>query len=352
MVHDLNDVRFARMKNWLTIQKNIGIDRVKFYFAQNYNHFKDILNKEFNEYVEIVDYRLDFDFICQFHIELKRNNKYSPIFDMLLNNCKTFYNIFFNTSITSMRNAHEKLCTNDCLLNFKYEYEFTTNYDFDEFIFPRKFPSNNYTYFNSQSTNDCKNSLTQFSFNYSMYEYAMRLTQTYGPNVGFFHFENVMFLTVPENVWFIEKLLSPVQERIKLRVSSGNEATFKISPRNFKQIDEIFQLQMLVECLNVTITEKNRFDSIWNVPYAILINYRWGKSLYNTNLTITYNQHHSDYLESSGRRVFVSIDDGYVAHFRENFGSFLNGECYSFSYFRFDLEYYQFLAYLNTIAKF
>lgn len=244
-----------------------------------------------------------------------------------------------------MFNYHEKVCTNDCLLNFKYQYEFTTNYDFDEIIFPRKFLTNDHTYFNSAQ--NCTSSLDNFNFNYSMYDYAMRLSQLYGKNIGYFRFENVVFLTSYE-AKFLQNMLT-VSNRIVFFENSGNRISLTISPSHFKKIDEIFELQQFIECLNETILNHGKFQNLWNVPYAILINNRLGKSLYNTNLTITYNQHHSDYLEPEARYFNVPIDDGYVSHIKTDIYGFLRGQKYSFTNFRLDMEYYHFLAHLSMI---
>lgn len=65
-IYDLDRQEVNRIKSWLKIQKSIGIDRVKLYFSRvEDSTIKSKLLQEFRNYLEIVDYRLDFDYICK-----------------------------------------------------------------------------------------------------------------------------------------------------------------------------------------------------------------------------------------------------------------------------------------------
>lgn len=85
-----------------------------------------------------------------------------------------------------------------------------------------------------------------------------------------------------------------------------------------------------------------KLDSIWNVPYALLINNRFGKSIFNTNLKLAYNQHYSEYLQRGAKKSLLPIDESYVVHYRNNFKYFFVNQRYSFSHFRFDVEFINF----------
>lgn len=348
MVYELKNRKLNQLKNWLKIQKSIGIDRIKFYFASVEDSIKTELKQEFGNYIDIIDYKLDFDVICKYPLLLNLTSKVDNItIKYLYENCVDFYYRYFDGSKFYMFNANEVLCTNDCLLGFKYQYEFTTNYDIDEVIFPRKFFSNDYSYFKSVST--CNQSLNTFDFNYSIYDYAVNLTRKYGSNIGYFHFENVNFLSLPEVSNQAKSFLNnnTIATQLVLRDNAGI-VHLNIDPTHNRTIREMKEMNSLLDCYNGTIFNGNKLDSIWNVPYAVLLNHRLGKSIFNTNLTLFYNQHNADYLESDARNVTLSIDEGYSVHIRSHFYNLFIRQRYSFSHFRLDIEFYQFIAYLNT----
>lgn len=350
MVRNLNEVRRKRMRNWLEIQKQIGIDRVRLYFARVDKTIETSLKDEFKDFIDIVPYRLEYENICKFSIQLKNNEKDREIINYIVDNCLQFYRVYFNESKVFMINHHEKICTNDCLLNFKYEYEFATNYDFDEFIFPRKFPTNDLSHF--KTTSSCNNTSAVSLTGYNIYDYALKLTQKYGNQIACFQFENVAFLTIPESFSFINDFLNLPKRNIELKNSvTGDKLTLRVSPKDFDKIYEILDFEDMIKCLNKTIGQNEGIDSIWNMPFALLINNRDGKSLYNTNLTITFNQHHASHIETGARKFRVPMRDGYISHFREHFKSFLENQAYSFEHLYLDIEYYQFLANLSKKIK-
>ena len=351
-VYVLHERKVNQLKNWLKIQKSIGIDRVKFYFTSVDNSTKMELMQEFGNYIDIVDYRLDFEFICKYPLSLIRlSDVDEETLVYLYNNCVNFFTEYFDGSEFHLLNANEVICTNDCLLGFKYQYEFTTNYDIDEVIFPRKFNSNDYSYF--KSAVNCNQSLAKFDFNYSIYDYAVKLTRNYGSDIGFFHFENVNFLTLPEVATEAKNFIyfNMTGKKLLLIDDSGLKVTLKINSTDNKTINKMREMNDIIECFNRTILKGNKLDSIWNVPYAVLLNHRLGKSIFNTNLTLFYDQHGPDlrFLEPGAKRLLISIDEGYTVHIRSHFINIFLNQRYPFSHFRLDVEFYQFVAYLNTI---
>ena len=350
-VRGLNKRKTNQLKNWLKIQKSIGIDRVKFYFTSVEDSTKMELIQEFRDYIDIVDYRLDFEFICKYPLLLNRSsyNIDNVTLAYLYNNCLKFFNEYFDGSEFHLLNANEVICTNDCLLGFKYQYEFTTNYDIDEVIFPRKFYSNDYSYFKSVA--NCNRSLAKFDFNYSIYDYAVKLTRKYGTDIGFFHFENVNFLTLPEVATQAKNFIyfNMIDKELLLRDNSGLQVILNFNSTYNKAINEMRKMYKIIQCFNRIILTSNKLDSIWNVPYAVLLNHRSGKSIFNTNLTLFYHQHGTDVrlLEPGAKQFSISIDEGYVVHFRSHFLNVFLDQRYPFSHFRLDIEFYQFIAYLS-----
>lgn len=127
--------------------------------------------------------------------------------------CANVHEIFFDDSIFGRVNSLEKLCDNDCFLTFKYTHEFVTNYDFDEVIFPRKYTTNDLSFFDaptSQDTFNCTLVRSNFDTNdYSLYSYVQKLKNKYGQNVGCFQFEHVLFVDNFDRGW-IDNILKTV----------------------------------------------------------------------------------------------------------------------------------------------
>lgn len=88
------------MQNWLNIQRNIGIDKVTLYFASNTSKVAEkSLKEKFGNYIEIIDYRLDFQLICKFQIQFYSENINLVIAAYLYQNCEKWFNVYFNMSI-------------------------------------------------------------------------------------------------------------------------------------------------------------------------------------------------------------------------------------------------------------
>ena len=136
-----------------------------------------------------------------------------------------------------------------------------------------------------------------------------------------------------------------------LRDNYGNQVTIKINSTDKERIKEMKTMNDLIECYNKTILNGNKLDSIWNVPYAVLLNHRLGKSIFNTNLTLFYHQHGTEvsFMEPRAKKLLIPIDEGYTIHVRSDFSNIFLNQRYPFSHFRLDVEFYQFVAYLNTI---
>lgn len=190
MMFDLDGVRQARFFNWFDVQKRLGIDRFRLYFFRVNQTSEDEIRKRVGEHVEIFHTRLDKPFICRHYIEYMKTTNNSEQAQYLLNKCDNLFRVYFDWSIEGVFNIHEKVCTNDCLLNFKWTHEFTTNYDFDEFIFPRKVETNDFTSSNSLLE---KISCDSTPEKYSLYDYAVDLTRKSSTPVAVLRFKHVMF---------------------------------------------------------------------------------------------------------------------------------------------------------------
>lgn len=354
MVNNLDDRKFNKLSLWLNIHQNVGFAKIQLYLSNIDKFYQKELETEFGTFLKIVEYKTSYLEICEWQIKKANQFNNSYFYKSLLNYCKYSHQIYFEISDEYVKNAHERICTNDCLLKSKFEFEYLSNYDFDEFIFPRHY---NLKYHIMQKLNEndsCENynkSLYEKQNNlpkYNFYKYIRKINDFYGNNMAYFHFENVLFLN---NFQFVRDEAIKLVEKLSNNDNIDTEFVY-IQPYNsinytidvindFNFLKSFKEYNNYIKCLNQTITKNSRIDSKWNNLYSTLVNYRDGKSVYNTELTITLNQHLGEELKPDSKWLRIPIELGYVSHFRElDFGLPLK---YPFNYLNLDLEYYNFL---------
>jgi hypothetical protein len=224
-------------------------------------------------------------------------------------------------------------------MNLKNEYEFATNFDFDEFIFPRFKETNDFTSFNGLNCTNLE--IEQQNQTYNIYDYAVRLKTKLGQNTACFKFNHVVFLK--ETQQFLEKLRSFKKSDTVLRFQMGDTfVDYSINNNDESFISDINKFRDLVDCLNRSLVSNNVFSEKWDIPYATVMNMREGKSLYDTTLTYAINQHGASATDKSSC-ADVPIRLGYVSHFRDHVKGFFVNQKYPFSFFQFDLEYLLFI---------
>lgn len=340
MVRELDQIRLKRMLNWLEIQKRIGFRKIKMYFYRVSHKAEEVIRKKYNDLVEIVNYSFDEKHLCAYYYKLHNANISSNLSKDLLDNCVKYLEVFFDGKLDDVVNSHEKICLNDCLTNFKYQYEFMTNYDFDEFIFPRKFKTTDYVRFDNK-TDKCE-SVKSNKYDYNIYDYAKRLVDKYGANAAIFDFQHVLFME-NFNKNFLKNLFE--NEKTVEYQHKDKRLTFIVDDLSRDLIETMKKQQGLVDCLNKSILERDLFDYRWNSPYGINFNFRLGKSLFVSELTELYNQHNADLLKENGLHVSIPRDQGYCNHYREDYDWFFDyASNYHSDQIHFDLEFYQFLS--------
>jgi hypothetical protein len=214
-------------------------------------------------------------------------------------------------------NAHERINTNDCYLKFKHQYEYVSNLDFDEIIFPRK-----------------QNVTTSFDFNISTrvnYSLNRNITQTYNiynyvkkffinTNISSIEFQHVLF----------------IQDYKKLLNSSNNDYLFTNETRRVEEYSKLIQERILTIELEL---------SYWKIPYGFYLTSRRGKSIHNTDLVEGINQHYATSFKysNSSATLIVPLSSGFVSHFREiELPELHTQDFYTLKNFLIDLEYYYF----------
>lgn len=265
--------------------------------------------------------------------------------------CKKLYEVYFAERWVTFH-THEMTADNDCFTNFKYTYEFVTNFDFDELLFPRKHSSfDSLSLLNVTCDALTPASASTISHANSLYDYASRLFQAYKDPVrpiGALHFQHVLLVDKISHR-FVKNLL----EFLDSNSSSSRWIEFPYDNKSVnlhvnKQDISLYTMSKslsLISCLNRTFGEEERLRK-WNRVFGIWISVRHGKSIYHTDFTEFVNQHYAESFSRNAKWVSVSLDHGFSSHFRNPVDSqFFLGQNYSFrDHFRIDLEYYSFLA--------
>jgi hypothetical protein len=364
-VRNLNDEkRLKYFFEWVKIQKTIGIDKIKIYLMTDLEQdpIENKIREEFNDgFINIIKYRTSLYNLCKiFFDKLTTKTEYNRLNYYLYRNCEKSFIRHFRGSIKNewVLNSHERLTSNDCLLNFKYDYELVTNYDFDEIILPRNISlDHSYTNFNNEYNlcNNNTNKETKFIYENklnNLYNYAIKLFEHYGvENTASLRFEHAVIVKEYDRLNnFIFKLRHDISKIIRFNYNKTHFLDIKYEKDNKNHLKNYKDLKLIVDCLNKT--EESSLEKIskkWNNPYFIRINIRDGKSIFNTNLTEIYNQHYAELPSNKLKQARIPLEYGFLNHFRDNIGDFFLNQTYSFDNLIIDLEYYLFFISTSKI---
>jgi hypothetical protein len=350
LIYDLDEKRLQNLIEWIFIQRQLKIAKIRLYFNDVPN--SDYVIKKIREanndetFVEIIHYRNQLKEFCHMTKELSNTS--------VDEDCKKFFNTIF--SLVSQK--HEKINTNDCFLNFKYEYEYTSNYDIDEFIFPRlEHTIDQIKLFDSVRQTQNKtcypmkiNNKSEMA-KYDLYNYTKYLHNLLGgSSVAYLQFYNTFMLLEFRNL--LENILKYTMGN-SIQYPKDNRAdSFRITDSSKKLIDDFKQMIPLIDCLNETnkVSMSSKFHkSKWNNAYSLRSSSRLGKSIYVTDSTQTVNVHGADNVSPGTSLKAVPLNYGFVSHFRDSVNvGYEVGINSNFDTLKFDLEYYLFFSNLFT----
>jgi hypothetical protein len=349
---------FANIGYWIKINRAMGVARLKLCAIDYENSFLTQIKNKYEHFIEVLNYEKNITKIC---MNLRVEN---------VKECEKSYGKYF--LLDKYPGLHEKMCSNECFTSSKYLYHYLTNYDIDEIIFPRLFSSD---YFLNQKSNqkECFGSIKEYENvlesknKYNLYDYAENLKSIYGKDVASFRFEN--FLVFNKYDEFSEELNNFDADKkltnkfwnpffgssLAIKYYNLNHLTKLIflidSEKDLDYIASLKNAKIQIECLNRTLYSSNSILSTkWSRSIKGLMNNRYGKSLYNTNLTIAVSQHTYSIIKPGSREILVPIEHGFTSHFRDEDLSSVNGLIfktdslkYSANNLKIDLEYFYFL---------
>jgi hypothetical protein len=353
-IRDLDSAKVQKLLKWLLLQKKIGYKKVKIYFYDDARKYANLIYEKYDaDFVEIVQHESNFSVVCNWHIENYLNNPHDELARYLFSYCKQVFDKLFNFGIDDINFVHGRSQTNDCYLQFKYIYEFTTNYDFDEILLPRKINP----FINSipDEYQNCKLD----TYSYSIYNYSVELFEKYGGrgNVSSIEFDCLIY--VPDDEFF--KLL--VQQIGSFSKKSTNSTYFSLVKDNQPEsariyylmnttftdnIDYFFKTKKTYDCLKQYSSDQvvtDFFNAI--LTSHKLHNWYHGKSIFNTDLTEYTTFHYGAPGPKPGVRIVqLPFESGFVSHFRDNIEKYYKNQPIPFRHLTFDIEYFKF--FLNS----
>ncbi|CAF1113412.1 unnamed protein product [Brachionus calyciflorus] len=352
-VHRFNRIdtrKFLDFKNWLKIQKLLGFDKIKIYQNGIDEDMKSELLDENKDFVELRSLETKFEDVCKYslkNVKLYPNNSF---FERELDYCTENHRKFIKDYLIDLtvEDAVNRLNMNDCLHNAKYDYDYLTNYDFDEFIFPRKYPINYFLKFQPNNNSYCNNSI-DLPFNtkdYNIVTYANSLLAKYGPQTAFFEFSDFQPL---DDIEQIKSQLLSISKHDKLVYNKFDvflSIEFESSQQREFYENQTRLLQPFIDCLNKSIVKSKNLNNKWNNLYGVVVDYRQGKSIFLTNNTLMIHPHSALSIKQSARGIKIYFEEGNVIHLRERNSNFKENK--KPNKFSIDLEYYIVLKNLFT----
>ncbi|RNA21174.1 hypothetical protein BpHYR1_011251 [Brachionus plicatilis] len=317
------------------LEKNIqNLDEILVALIDMHNpeDYFELLDKKFGSFIQIIGHEITENNICKWHKQKVNEFPQNSEYKTLLDSCLLSMKINFDLRDHYIKNTHERLNSNDCLMKNRHEYQYISNYDFDEFIFPRSFETDHVK--NVNESNICeKNDDIKF------------LERKYGNKVAYFQFENVNMLIKHE---IIMKILKSNETQNLEYSSSGIRLRFTSKNSNDQNLLNSFKQNIwLFDCMNKTIFQNSDLNPKWNNYIGALVNNRAGKSIYNTDYTLSYNQHFAWTITKESRKVSVPLKVGYVSHFRDirlesnisgNFNKFYDNKLEIFTFEKMSID--------------
>jgi hypothetical protein len=348
-MYGLNEKRIQNLVEWIFIQRQLNIAKIRLYFNDVPN--SDYVIKKIREanndetFVEIIHYRNKLKEFCHIKDNITKELSNTSIDE----DCKKIFNTIFSLA----NQKHEKINTNDCYLNFKYEYEYTSNYDIDEFVFPRlDHTIDQINLFDSvrQTQNKTCNPIkinNSVLMKYDLYNYTKYLQNLLGgSSVAYLQFYNTFMLLEFRNL--LENILKYTTGNSIQYPKDNRTDSLKITDSSKKLIKDFKQMIPLIDCLNETNKINMNimfYKSKWNNAYSLRSYSRLGKSIYVTESTQTVNVHGADNVSPGTSVKTVPLNYGFVSHFRDFLNVGYEASIKSdFDILKFDLEYYLFFS--------
>jgi hypothetical protein len=344
--------RLKSMTNFLNLQYSVSMGNIRIYIKRQRSNTDFLLTEIFNDprKFTLIHYPLSYAELCKKPIEFIENHPNSKAYDHMYKQCRLAYKLYFQALVVpGTWNMHEVITSNDCYINFRYLYEFVTNFDFDELIIPhRSRMGDKQTYYHKMDANNVSMCHAE-PVKFDIYNYSSHLFQRYSANnVGAILLSHVVMVPFVDD---LNQFFITLDLYLKNHSSIGfNESisvqyrSIELFIRNEEDVDyarDLIRLYSLVKYLNDEyIGKSSEVSHNFNRAVAIHMPIRLGKAIFNTDFCEVLNVHGPDF--NRGNTTEVNNMD--LLHFREDVDSFTN-QYYQLSIKSIfvDMEYYHFI---------
>lgn len=354
-VIDLDKNRFNMLLNWIYMQKEIGIAKIKLCLFDINPVQQSTMKEIFGDYIELVNHKTKLTQICNWQLAKSHQHANSRAYKFLVENCKKLAYIHFQMKHYPTFQHQQMICTQDCYSQYRNEFEYVTNYDFDELILPRMngYDKNRNLDIIVNTTEKCSINDTRLpSMNYNIYDFANYLFTKYGKHNAYIKFRQVVFFNDFKSL--LKKIQSNDITVINKEMSSlrytykGRSISYQIKKDDQYYFNSFNRIEEYFSCLKKNHIDENDeiLDNHFNNPYATHLFFgREGKSIFNTDLTESYDAHGAkNTTYPNSKYVLLPLEIGFVNHFRSNMNKYFSYvKTYPFSFIKIDVDYYQFL---------
>jgi len=324
--------------DWVKIHEKLKVDKIVIYDSIIEEHLTRYIKKNnLNKIVEVRPYYFYENKTCSLkRIDWYNNNEFGNFDDVVYKEiCYSFaHNFKFDINNFDSRLIHEDLSANDCYLTERKIFEFVALYDFDEFIFPRKFDSNQY-FIDIDKCND-PNICSKDSFTTSLYDYIIKVHLMHSNEdinyLSSIYFDAGLYLQLDYNIFNLlfklQAIISnkdKINETISLSLDNRTNHQILINPNDIEYVEDFIEEWTINVCFSKTFdTKKSRkvFFVLSRFIYLILETkeniQRPYKCVHNTQNVITIYTHGPvNYFSRNTHYLIANINSGhFLSHFR------------------------------------
>jgi hypothetical protein len=349
------------IENWIDFHLKFGMEEIMFYDSTTTELIKSLLNsdKYKNEKrLKVKPYRISYNDVCS--LEGLAQSSFIKVDEILQTNCKHFFNREFKEFIAG-RTKHEQITSNDCLTQMSKTHEFVSNYDLDEFVFPR---TRNITATPEFSCDDKKSVCSVKPFEWSnntYYSYLDTLIEKYKKGrerdkLTTIYFEHAAYLVHNEQV---EKIFNNLSSIITSSYKSSNKYpiiltlgqapkthAFVVEEKDLEYVKYLYNgYQNVSKCLFKSVNSSLNSSFQRFVYFRTEHDQRWPKCIHYTKNVYSVFAHYPKHVNYGEWRFTPSYKDGdMLAHFRDDM-YWLNGKFKSsIRNLNIDFEYLIFMS--------
>jgi hypothetical protein len=352
-IHMLYDLEFNGnadgLAQFFDILIDLKINEIKMYIYRHHSLVDLNLMRNY-KFLSVVHHDAVHHRVCQLEIYNLKRAPNSELFKYSYDQCMLGFRKFFQIiEVARVKAIHDKLNTNDCYINFRHLYEIVTNYDYDEFIWPRVSMLGQLQTVYDNMTGDLKSMCGYRPPRVlDAYDYESSLLKRHS-NTGSLRLEHVAMIDFSVNLdQFFNDLEQAISNNVNMGSNmriisykeSGYDVKFTVADSELAYAKQLVQYYKIVRKMSEYLAKVSKLRKNLNRAVALYAPVRLGKSIFDTDRCDLINAHGAETPKSTSLQVTF----GFVSHFREFYGGFLpiKNRKTSITRLYIDMEYYHY----------